>query len=242
MDDDEYFETKMELNMTLDDIRNEPIESERIPRCKKCKRMCFAHDGPTGLEKCKLDTLEDEQALQEDDEKVNKIREKERVKKRKIVSDSEDHNSTIKKIRTDSTEPKKNIASDVKVDEDSKSNLKKKESDVKTDEELKTLEEKLKKKEEETLRLKKRIQEEEEKQSKYHGGAKRKNFDRRTRSRSQSYRQEYRDRHYRRSKSSSREYRSSRYEKDRYRESRHREREYSRSDNRFEDHNQYNRN
>ena len=223
--DDEYFETKVELNMTIDDIRNEPPDSERIPRCKKCRRMCFAHDGPTGVEKCKLDPIEDQQTLQEDDEKVNKIREKERLKKckRKNISDSEDlRNSTVKKSRTDEPEAKNILP-----------------NEVNTDKEIETLEAKLKKKEEETSRLKKRLQEEEEKQAKYYGGAKSKTTGRRTRSRSQSYRKGNRERSKRRSKSSSREHSS--YRNDRYRDNRYRGREYSRNEYRYDDHMQYNR-
>ena len=49
-----FTESKMELDMTIDDIRNEPVDSNRNPRCKRGRRMCYAHDGPTGIDKCKF--------------------------------------------------------------------------------------------------------------------------------------------------------------------------------------------
>ena len=72
-DEFEFEETKMELDMTIDDIKNEPKDSVKIPRCKKCRRMCFGHDGPTGTDNCKLDVIENDEELKMEDEKMNKI-------------------------------------------------------------------------------------------------------------------------------------------------------------------------
>ena len=201
-----FTESKMELDMTIDDIRNEPVDSNRIPRCKRCKRMCYAHDGPTGIDKCKLDILEDEKAMVEDDEKVNRIREKERLEKfkRKKPSETDENSSQLKKIRTDIPSPKED------VEKDSRERMN----------EVEKLEATLKRKEDETRRLKedleRKIRKEEEIQSKYHRGAKQKTYNRKTRSRSQTVRESCRERS-RRSKSNSRDYRNDRYEGGRHR-------------------------
>ena len=80
--------------MTIDDLRNDPVDSDRIPHCKRCRKLCYAHNnGPTEIDKCQLGILEDETAIVENDEKVNKIREKERLKefRRKKPSETDEN-------------------------------------------------------------------------------------------------------------------------------------------------------
>ena len=54
--------------------------------------MCFGHDGPTGMDKCKLDIVEDEEELRDEDENNHKVRESTRRSKAlKRKSSTETH-------------------------------------------------------------------------------------------------------------------------------------------------------
>ena len=174
--DEEFEESKMEISMTIEEIVEEPQDSTRIPRCKKCRRMCFGHEGPTGLENCKLDVIEDDDKLKEEDKRINIIRQKVRQKKRKFSDESKVESETKKKKE----EPK---------DENEKLRdiLRRKESDT-----AKLIK---KKEEQESRKLKEMIAAEEEKQSKLVGGGKPKRYSKersplRRRSRSTSRRTE----------------------------------------------------
>ena len=160
-DDDMMDETKEEQDMTVDEIRKEPENSAKIPRCKKCRRMCFNHDGPTGVDKCKLDAVEDSE-LKDEDEKNHKIREKLRTKK----------------------PLKRKSSTDLSEDNDHK---KKKDFSNEKDEEKERLLEILKKKQEETEKIKKQISREEEEQANlFKGGKPRADHRERSQSKSKS--------------------------------------------------------
>ena len=145
--DNEMEETTEEINMTVEEIRNEPKESGRVPRCRRCRRMCFGHDGPTGMDKCKLDIVEDEEELRDEDDNNHKVRESTRRSKAlKRKSSTETHVGNEEK----------------KIKDNHKEN----------DAENERLKDVLKKKREETERIRKEILKEEEEQSKLYKGGK----------------------------------------------------------------------
>ena len=62
------------LLINIEDFRKEPLDSKRISRCKKCRRLKFGHPKPFGENHCRLDRITDDEQLREDDELKNKQR------------------------------------------------------------------------------------------------------------------------------------------------------------------------
>ena len=76
-------EDNIELSLKkIEDFRLEPLESKRITRCKKCRRLKFGHPKPFGESNCLLDIIEDDTKLREDDEEKNKLRLEQRRKRK----------------------------------------------------------------------------------------------------------------------------------------------------------------
>ena len=78
----EDIEDENEVYMDMDEIRAEEgkTDSNRIQRCRHCKRMTFGHEGPYGEGKCSLDPILDLVKLKEDDARKNKRRADKREK------------------------------------------------------------------------------------------------------------------------------------------------------------------
>ena len=76
-------EENQEESMEIDQLINEPLESGKIARCKKCRRMKFGHPLPYGLHDCQLDPILDDVELREDDQQKNEKRKESRNRKLK---------------------------------------------------------------------------------------------------------------------------------------------------------------
>ena len=77
IDENRHFIQNEELEegaMDIDDIRNEPIESSKVARCKKCRRLKFGHPRPFGQNDCQLEPILNDEVLKKDDEEKNKKR------------------------------------------------------------------------------------------------------------------------------------------------------------------------
>ena len=75
-------EDPSEEAMDLEEIEAEPLDSERINRCGKCRRVQFGHPVPYGTGKCLLERIDDDESLAEDDKKKLEMRRQKRGKKR----------------------------------------------------------------------------------------------------------------------------------------------------------------
>ena len=92
-----------EEEMEIEEIANEPEDSEKVNRCKKCRRLKFGHTLPFGQDKCELPRIEDNEELKKDDELKNEKRKEIRAKKtrkRKSLSD-ERIDPDAKKLKDD---------------------------------------------------------------------------------------------------------------------------------------------
>ena len=49
-----------EESMEVEDIRKEPIDSNKVTRCKKCRRMKYGHPQPYGQHECNLKPITDD--------------------------------------------------------------------------------------------------------------------------------------------------------------------------------------
>ena len=97
-DEDIYVEDGDEEFMDIDEIVNEPVESTKVDRCKKCRRMKFGHPRPYGQDKCKLNRIENDEDLRKDDASKNIKRiELRNGKKRGLSHEKEE--SVAKKIK-----------------------------------------------------------------------------------------------------------------------------------------------
>ena len=74
-------EEQEEKAMDIDDIRKEPIESSKVARCKKCRRLKFGHPRPFGQNDCQLEPILSDEILKKDDEEKNKKRFESRKRK-----------------------------------------------------------------------------------------------------------------------------------------------------------------
>ena len=99
MDIEEEDEAELTL-MNLEDFQREPIDSKRVSRCKRCRRLKFGHPKPFGENKCKLAIIKDDSKLREDDEKKNRARLEKRNKRKRSTDSRKGEND--KKTKTDS--------------------------------------------------------------------------------------------------------------------------------------------
>ena len=87
-------------------------DSTRILRCKHCKRMTFAHEGPYGEDKCKLSPIENVEDLKRDDEIKNRKRAEKRKRNETL---SEEHRNKVQKTASEKQEDVNNrMANEVK--------------------------------------------------------------------------------------------------------------------------------
>ena len=71
----------VEEGMEVEDIRREPIDSDKVTRCKSCRRMKYGHPKPYGQYDCNLKPITDDEELKKDDEEKNKKRLESRKRK-----------------------------------------------------------------------------------------------------------------------------------------------------------------
>ena len=62
--------------MEIEEIGAEPLNTDRINRCGKCRRVQFGHPKPYGIYKCLLDRLDDDKLQEEDDKTKLEMRKK----------------------------------------------------------------------------------------------------------------------------------------------------------------------
>ena len=74
---------------SLDCYRKEPIDSERVQRCKKCRRVKYGHPKPFGEKPIELKIIEKDDELRVDDEEKNSKHFKNREKKRKHTDEAD---------------------------------------------------------------------------------------------------------------------------------------------------------
>ena len=72
-----------EEEMEIEDLNKETIDSKKIVRCRKCRRMKFGHPLPWGEKNCELIRINDDEELRKDDLTKNMQRQVMRRNKKK---------------------------------------------------------------------------------------------------------------------------------------------------------------
>ena len=72
-----------EEEMEIEELNKETIDSKKIVRCRKCRRMKFGHPLPWGEKNCELNRINDDEELRKDDLTKNMQRQVMRRNKKK---------------------------------------------------------------------------------------------------------------------------------------------------------------
>ena len=171
-------EDPSEEMMEIEEIEVEPLNSKRIRRCGKCRRVQFGHPVPYGIDKCKLERIDDDKLLAEDDKKKLELRRDKRGKKR---SRSREYDGRRTKF---SKEENKNLDELVAEGENIKEKLRKQKEETRKEEEDRANQ--MKKLADDNRKAKEELDREHRKTADIRGGAKSRNLfrnrDRRSRS------------------------------------------------------------
>ena len=173
-------EEKSEEDMEIEEIMNEPEESEKIIRCKKCRRQKFGHPLPFGMENCQLSRIEDDSELKKDDKSKHEKRKELRNKKRKTSQDGNTSDPKKKKEESDdSSDTDQDLKAMLEEEKKLQSLVKKSTADVKKAEaeRKEAMSDELRKWERRNEELRKTIENNKNKESKVRDGAKRKEND-----------------------------------------------------------------
>ena len=149
--------------MDIDDIAAEPIDSAKINRCGKCRRVQYGHPVPYGAGRCILEEIANDEDLKRDDEVKLEMRRKKRTRKRSRGFDDVTEPGAKKEKNEEEELLRKNAEFESKLEEKRKER-EKIEKDLKN-KKIKDLEEKSKK-------IKRELQDEDERIAKALGGGK----------------------------------------------------------------------
>ena len=224
-----------EEEMEIEDLNKETIDSKKIVRCRKCRRMKFGHPLPWGEKNCELNRIDDDEELRKDN--LTKNMQRQVMRRNKKKPDNTKKEIEDRKRKEDKKDSK--LESLVKERERIREMLER--SEKERNEAMEDEKEKIAK---DIEQMKYKLEQNQKEAAAKAGGARKKTDEREGyRKGNERDKYEYRDRRYGEHQRNSddemrRERRSGRYNGDEWRErkeTRHDRREYDRHEFRFGD-------